>query len=247
MCLIRNWFKNTMSKSNLEWNKIFAAVLVAGIVASMTGFVAREIFHHEDLEEDAYPIEGIAAPVAGAPAGPTGPQPILALISADQVAQGQKLSKACAACHSFDQGGPNRVGPNLWGVIGRDIASHEGFSYSEDMQAQEGAWDYEKLNHFMYKPKDWVKGTKMNFIGLKKPEERAAVISWLRTLSASEPAMPTPDQIAAERAELDPAPEAGAEEAKAPDEGGNVAAPDETAPAPVDTAAPAEEESKSAE
>ena len=188
---------------NLEFNKIFAALLVAGITAGTASFVSGLVMHPHELEEDAVPIEGVEV-VAGAPAGPTGPEPVLHLIAAADVARGEKLSKACAACHSFDKGGANAVGPNMWNVLGRTKASHAGFSYSDALSGMEGQWGYEELNKFLYKPKDYVPGTKMNYIGIKKPEDRAAMIAWLRTLHDGSPALPSDAEIAAEKAELAP-------------------------------------------
>jgi len=109
------------------------------------------------------------------------------LASAD-IAAGQALSKKCTACHVFDKGGPNKVGPNLYNVVNRDVASVADFKYSGALTDHGGAWSYEELNGFLYKPKAWVSGTKMNYAGLSKAEDRANIIAWLRTLSDN----PTP-------------------------------------------------------
>ncbi len=191
--------------NDLNFNKIFAALLVAGITASLSGFVASKVFHHEKLEKNAYQIEGVVSTGGGAPAAAAQPEPILDLIASADVAQGQKIAKVCASCHSFDKGGPNGMGPDLFGVVGRAKGSHEGFAYSDGMKKKGGNWDYEDLNHFLWKPKSYVEGTKMTFAGLKKPEERAAVIAWLRTLSDSPKAAPSAADIAAEKAALAPA------------------------------------------
>ena len=188
---------------NLEFNKLFAALLVAGITAGTAAFVSDLTMHPHELEEDAVPIEGVEV-VAGAISAPQGPEPVMHLIAAADVARGEKLSKACAACHSFDKGGPNRVGPNMWAVVGNTKASHADFAYSDALKGMDGQWGYAELNKFLYKPKQYVAGTKMNYIGIKKPEDRAAMIAWLRTLSDSPIAMPTDAQIEAEKAELSP-------------------------------------------
>ncbi|MGH1397730.1 MAG: c-type cytochrome [Alphaproteobacteria bacterium] len=193
--------------SGFELNKIFAAVLVAGITAMLSGFIAGKVVHSEELKQDAVPVDG--APVAGAgPKKEKKAEPILALIATADIARGEKLSKACAACHSFDNGGANKVGPNLWGVVGGAKAAKAGFSYSSAMAASGGKWDYVEMNKFMWKPKKHVPGTKMNYNGIKKPADRAALIAWLRTLSGSPAALPSAAQIAAEVAELAPAVEA---------------------------------------
>ena len=189
---------------NLEFNKIFAALLVAGITAGSASFVARKVIHPHDLEQDAVPIEGVEVAAGAVDSGPKGPEPVLHLIAMADVARGEKLSKACAACHSFDKGGPNRVGPNLWNTMGASKAHIPSFAYSDAMANFPGEWGYAEMNKFMYKPKDYIPGTKMNYIGLKKPEDRAAMIAWLRTLADSPIPLPTEAQIAAEKAELTP-------------------------------------------
>ena len=204
--------------SSFELNKIFAAVLVAGIVAMLAGFIAEHLIHPHALEQDAVAIDAEAAD-AGGSAKAALPEPILHLIATADIAKGEKLSKACAACHSFDKGGPSKLGPNLWGVVGGPKAHVGAFEYSAGMKALGGTWGYADLNKFLWKPKKFVEGTKMNFVGLKKPEDRAAIIAWLRTLADSPRPLPGEGEIAAEAAELaPPEPEEGAapSEADAP-------------------------------
>lgn len=193
--------------SSFEMNKLFAAVLVAGITAMLGGFVADVLIHPHKLKEDAVAIEG-DAPDAGGPAKPKMPEPAIHLIAAADVAKGEKLSKACAACHSFEKGGPVKTGPTLWNVVGAKKANAAGYSYSSALQEHGGSWTYTELNKFLWKPKKYISGTKMNYAGLKKPEDRAAMIAWLRTLSGNPKSMPSPSEIDAEMAEL--APEAAA-------------------------------------
>lgn len=197
-----------------NFEKLFAALLVAGITAMLTGFIAELAVHHHEIEKDAVFIDGEAVAAAG-PGKKAGPEPVLGLIASADLARGEKLSKACAACHSFDQGGVDKVGPNLWGVVNRPKASHGSFSYSSALAELGGNWDYESLNKFLWKPKAFVSGTKMNFAGLKKTEDRAAIIAWLRTLNSSPVALPSEARIAAEKAELAPEEEEGAETAAA--------------------------------
>ncbi len=218
--------------SNLESNKIFAAILVAGITAMFGGFIARELVHPHMPETDAVAIEG-AAVEGGASAGPAMPEPILNLIATADIAQGEKLSKACASCHSFDKGGPNKIGPGLWNSVGGPRGAHAGFAYSEGMKAKGGSWTYNDLNHFLWKPKSFVSDTKMTYVGLKKPEDRAALIAWLRTKADSPHGLPSAGEIEQEAKEL--APPAPAE-----------AAPAEGAAAPVDAAKPADAKSAAA-
>lgn len=190
---------------SLEWNKLFAALLVAGIVAKMSGFVADKVYHEAPLEKNAYEIEVVEAAASGGTAEEPKVEPILALLANADLTQGEKLSKACAACHSFTKGGANGIGPNMWNVVGREKGQVSGFAYSDALMQKGGGWTYENLNEFLWKPKKYIEGTKMNYIGLKKPEDRAAVIAWLRTLSDSPIALPSAAQIEAEQAALAPA------------------------------------------
>ncbi|MEM8833224.1 MAG: cytochrome c family protein [Pseudomonadota bacterium] len=187
----------------IEFNKIFAAILVAGIIAMLSGFVAGKFVKPKKLKENAFKIEGVAsAEVAGAV---DMPEPIMAMLAEVDVTRGEKLAKACTACHSFVQGGANGVGPNLWNIVNRQKSSVGGFSYSGALVAVgDSTWTYDELNKFLWKPKKYAPGTKMNYIGLKKPEDRAAMIAWLRMLSPSPKALPSAAQIAAEEAELSP-------------------------------------------
>ncbi|MFP4313047.1 MAG: c-type cytochrome [Alphaproteobacteria bacterium] len=196
-----------------ESNKIFAAILIAGITAYLAAFVADKLIHPETtLETDAVAIEGGEVASAG-PAQKAGPEPIMHLIATADIARGEKLSKACAACHSFDQGGPNKIGPNMWGVVGDEKGHIKDFVYSEALLEKGGDWNYDSLNKFLWKPKSYIPGTKMNYVGIKKPEDRAAMIAWLRTLGSSSYPLPSEADIAAEKAELDPEPEVAEDEA----------------------------------
>lgn len=190
---------------SFEFNKIFAAVLVTGILMSLLGFASHSIVKSDELEEHAYKIEGVEE--AGSSHGhasskPAGPEPVLALLASADPTRGEKLSKACAACHTFNAGGANGLGPNLYGVLNRAKGSAPGFKYSDGMLEKGGVWDYDSLNHFLWKPKAYVTGTKMNYIGLRKPEDRAAMIAWLRTLAGSKAALPSADAIAKEAAAM---------------------------------------------
>jgi len=109
---------------------------------------------------------------------------LVAMIADGDVAKGEKVAKKCKACHVFDEGGKNKLGPALWGVVGRDVASHDGFSYSAALSGLEGDWSYDKLDQFLAGPKSYLPGTKMTFAGLKKDQDRVDLIAYLRTLSA---------------------------------------------------------------
>ncbi len=193
---------------SLEKNKIFAAICIALITAWLTSFISAQAFNQHPLDKDAVEIEGATSSISTVSAKPKTAAPILHLIATADIARGKKLSKACAACHSFDKGGVNKVGPNLWNIINRKRASVASFSYSDAMSAKGGNWNYEGLNQFLWKPKKFIKGTNMNYLGIKKSEDRAAMIAWLRTLSASPAAAPSSAQIAKEAAASAPSVEA---------------------------------------
>jgi cytochrome c len=218
---------------NLEFNKIFAAILVAALTFMLAGFAAELLTKPQKLKQDAVAIEGAPEVAAGGAAAPAMAQPILAMIATADIAQGEKLSKACAACHSFDKGGVTKVGPNMWGIVNNKKGHVAGFAYSEGLLATGGNWNYLSLNKFLWSPKKYAPGTKMSYVGLKKPEDRAAMIAWLRTLADSPAALPSDAEIAAEMAELAPPPAAAPAEAAVP------AAPPAAVPSAASEAPPA--------
>ncbi len=174
---------------DLELNKILAACLVAGIIASAANFVGKKIVHPHDVKASGAEASGDAG---GMPEAPQQPDPILDLIAKADAGHGKDLAKACAACHNFDKGGPDGVGPNLWNVLNRGRAAKADYSYSDDMAKRKGQkWTYEDLNHFIWKPKSFVPGTKMTFPGYQKAQDRADVIAFLRTLTDLPPALPS--------------------------------------------------------
>lgn len=188
---------------DLEKNKIIGAVLVAGILACFGGFVARHVLMPIENEEKAYididtsALEG----AAGGVAAPVGPEPVLALLATADVAKGEALSKACMACHGFEKGGPNKVGPNLWGIVNNKKAHMPDFAYSDTIKKQSAdgqKWTYQNLNHFLWKPAAYAPGTKMAYPGLKKPQDRANLLAYLRTQMDSPAPMPSDADIAAE-------------------------------------------------
>lgn len=214
---------------SFELNKIFGAILATCLFVLVVHFTANAIFAPE---MPAKPGFAIAVKEEGAPAKVAAPEPekpIAVLLASASVEKGMAAAKKCHACHSLDKGGPNKVGPNLWGIVGRNHAAHEGFNYSAAMKAKAGdKWTYEALNAFIKHPKDAIPGTAMGFAGIQKDSERADVIAYLRTLADNPQPLPQPAAAAAPAA---PAPAAPAAAPAAP-------APAATAPAPA-TPAPA--------
>ena len=178
---------------SFEWNKIFAALLALAFVVLGVNFLADGLYGGHAPEKAGYAIEGgeTEQSTDTAAAGPT-VEPIAPLLASADIAAGQKAGKKCAACHNFAEGGGNKVGPGLYGIVNRAIASVDGFGYSGALKAYAGekVWDYTELNGFLFKPKTHVKGTTMGFAGLKKTEERANIIAYLRSLAATPAPLP---------------------------------------------------------
>jgi cytochrome c len=175
----------------MESNKIYAAILSAGILAMIAIIGSGMLVEPTKLAKPAYPIEGVAeAPAGGEAAKPAEIEPVSPLLAKADVDHGAQLARQCQACHNFAKGGPNMVGPNLWGVVGGPHAHKGDYSYSDAMKNFPGTWDYESLNKFINHPQAFVVGTKMGFAGLKKVQDRADVIAWLRQQSDSPVPLP---------------------------------------------------------
>lgn len=186
--------------SSLEFNKLAAGVLCGGLLLMGVGKLAGVLVHPEALETNAYTVEvAEGAATAAAPTGPAPIEPILGLLASADVASGQKIAKKCAACHSFDKGGPNKVGPNLFNVVMAAKGHVDGFAYSEALltSGESDKWTYTALNHFLLKPKDYAPGTKMNFAGIKKASQRADLVAYLHSLADSPAPLPSAEEIQA--------------------------------------------------
>ncbi|WAX95279.1 cytochrome c family protein [Aminobacter sp. NyZ550] len=208
---------------SFEMNKVLGGLLGTAFVVFSISLVSDAIFAAPVPEKPGFAIEAAEEGGAGAGGGEAAPAavPIAQLLASANAEAGAAVFKKCTACHSIEKGGPNKVGPDLWGVVNRPIASHEGFGYSGSMKEfSEGGkvvWDFEHLNHFLASPKGYIKGTAMGFAGIKKDDERANLIAYLNSQSDSPAPMPAADAAPA------------ATPAAAPAEGAAPAAPAEGA------------------
>lgn len=178
------------------------AFLGTVFVLMSVSIASEGIFHSPAPEKEGFAI--IADESAGAGGGEGAAEEaevdIKPLLASADVNAGATVFKKCASCHTIEKGGPNKVGPNLWGVVERPIASHEGFSYSAGMKTFAEAnktWTYDHISFFVEAPKKHVPGTAMGFAGVKKPEERASLIAWLREQADSPVALPDASAAAA--------------------------------------------------
>lgn len=198
-----------------ELNKIMGAVLGTLLILLSLNIFADGIFAAQKPAKPGYEIAVAETGGAAAAAAPAEKQvPLAELLASANVEKGAAVSKKCVACHEFKKGGPNKVGPDLYGVVGRERAHHEGFSYSAGMKAKPGPWTFEDLDHFLTNPRGFIPGTAMAFAGISKATERADLIAYLNTLSDSPQPLPKPEaKTEAPKAE---APKAEAPKTEAP-------------------------------
>ena len=168
-----------------ELNKIAAAILIAGIVMMVTGKIAGVLYHPQHAEKRGYALDESAISSASesgtaAPAAET-PIDIKPMLASANVAAGQKIFNKCTACHNIDKGGPNKVGPNLWSILGGQVAAKGDFTYSKALKEKGGSWTYDSLAQFLKHPGVTVKGTKMTFAGIKNDQDLANLVAYLRT------------------------------------------------------------------
>ena len=187
--------------NDLTFNKIAGGLLATGLAIVGLGELSSIVYKFEPAAKAGYAItvQADSAGGGGAEAADVPPDWGTALPAAN-VAAGAEVANKCKSCHNLDAGGPNLTGPNLYGVEGRKPGSHAGFTYSAtitDYGSKTPAWTYDGLYNFLKNPQAVMAGTKMTFVGLKKPEDRINVIAYLRTLNASPPPIPAPNPKAA--------------------------------------------------
>lgn len=177
--------------SSMEVNKAFAAILTAGVAFGVSGFIGGLLVHPERPHHAAIQIgQPEAAQGTQAPAAPA-QEPIGNLMANASVERGQQLAgRLCAACHSFNEGGRNGVGPNLYDVVGKPHGHLENFNYSAALKGKQGPWTYDELNAWLTAPMQYAPGTRMAFAGIRDPKVRADVIAYLRSLSANPQPLP---------------------------------------------------------
>ncbi len=175
-------------------NTIAGWVLFAGIVALGASILTGEIFHSERPETMGYPIEGVEAE-GGAAA--EAEKPIAFYLQTADAAKGEAVFKKCAACHNADPGGANALGPALFGTMGKPLAHHPAFAYSDALKGVGGTWDWDKMSTWLSNPKKFAPGTKMTFAGLSNPQDRADIMLFLNSRGGALTVPPPPVEDAA--------------------------------------------------
>ena len=172
--------------SSFEINKIAGAILTVALVVMVIGIIGNALVKTKDHKSSVV-VADAPAPVKKEEKKLEPVGPLLASASAEK---GKKVANLCKACHTFTQGGKNKIGPALWEIVDRNMGGGNGFKYSSGMMKMKAKWGYEELNKFLVKPRKYVKGTKMAFIGIKKVKDRANLIAYLRSLSPSPKPLP---------------------------------------------------------
>ena len=192
-----------------KFNTIAGWTLFGGIVALGLSSVSSRMFEPHEPEAEGYAIEGVAEE-GEAEQGPS----LAVLLAEADPADGQKVFAKCLACHTIDQGAPNGIGANLWGVVGAPVGErNNGFAYSSAIHEVGGTWNFEQLDKWLASPRAFAPGTKMSFAGLSKPEDRAAVIAYLNSQGSNLPLPEVAAEPAAEEGEAATATEVEAPEA----------------------------------
>ena len=180
---------------SFEFNKIAGAVLGAALFALLVSTLSDILFASHPPETPFYlaSLTSDESDDSGLSGAEKTEDSIAVLLASADAAKGEKVAKKCVACHTFDNGGAHKTGPNLWDIVNRNVANVDGFQYSASLATMGGdgkVWDYESLDLFLRKPKDFASGTKMAFGGISKADDRAHLVAYLRSLSDSPAPLP---------------------------------------------------------
>ena len=175
--------------NSFELNKVLGAILGTCLITLALNIAAGAIF---STEKPAKPGYAIAVKTEGGEKKEAAPQevPIATRLAKASLEKGQQVAKQCGACHTFEKGGPNRVGPNLWNIVGEPRGEGRGFNFSAAMKAKGGKWTYDELDKFLANPRGYISGTAMTFAGITNDQQRADVIDYLHTLSDNPEPLP---------------------------------------------------------
>ena len=165
--------------NSFEINKIIASILLVVLLVFSVNKLGDIVFKVEKPKVAAYKVEGVAATTATTSSNTAEAVDISVLLALGSVEKGKKVFKKCAACHSINAGGGNKIGPKLWNVMFRPVGAVTDYKYSKALSSYGKEWTWEEMNGFLIKPAKWIKGNKMGFAGLKKEEDRASVILYL--------------------------------------------------------------------
>jgi len=183
---------NNNKMDSFELNKIIAAILMVVLLVIGLGKIADVTFQVEKPKNPGYKVESQVQLASSTPEASEVEEKIdiVALMAQGDVTDGEKIFKKCAACHSINKGGPNKIGPALYNVIGRKVGSMEGYKYSKTLASYGKEWTFEELNGFLIKPATYLKGTKMSYAGLRKEADRASIIKYLNQSSDNPKLLP---------------------------------------------------------
>ena len=177
---------------SFELNKIIAAVLMVALLVIGLGKIADVVFHVKKPKNPGYEVEVESQLTSGTSEDVEVVQKIdiTSLMALGDVTSGEKIFKKCAACHSINKGGKNKIGPALYNVVGRAVGGVNDYKYSKTLASYGKEWTFEELNGFLQKPSSYLKGTKMSYAGLRKEKDRASVIKYLNQNSDSPKLLP---------------------------------------------------------
>ena len=179
---------------SFEINKIIGAILLTALIVIGLGKFTDFLFHVDKPRESAYKVEGLESIVTDTLKVDIKAEKeevnISELLAMGSIEHGEKIFKKCSSCQMIASGGKNMIGPNLWGVIGRQTASIADYKYSKALTSYSKEWTFEEMNGFLIKPASYIKGTKMAFAGLRKEKDRASVILYLNSKSDNPKQLP---------------------------------------------------------